>query len=154
MDGLVTVLTLIPVASSSAENQAPALSCLHLFRSLGSEFGLAICGAVLQGVLQVSIRHKVGVRDGITMDKDVLDEIADQVRKSLTVLDDLDPRTAKAVRESYGIAVLWCFVVCAMFFAGALVSAAFAKGKRIGDERDEGVEAAASANQRSDNEND
>ena len=79
------------------------------------------------------------------MDPDTLDDIADQVRKSLSVLDDLDSQTAGAVRASYGIAVQWCFVVCALFFTGALVSAAIMKERPIGDEKIPTEEAAEHA---------
>ena len=105
-------------------------------------------------MLQSSIRHKVGVRDGIVMDRKELDEIADQVRKSLTVLDDLDPRTANAVRESYALAVRWCFIACAVFFAGALTSATAVSDKRIGDYEDKEEEAGVPTRDRQDHDHD
>ena len=103
------------MASSSAADQPAALSCLHLFRSLGSEVGLALCGAAVQGVLQRSIRSR------LSGEVDV-DDLVDHVRKSLEFLNDVDPDLKEVIQQCYALAVRWCLGISAVFVLGTLIT--------------------------------
>ena len=113
------------MASAPPQLTPPALASLDLFRSLGAEVSLAVCGAVIQGVLRSSLlsslrspsRSKHGPRSEAE-----INGIIDQVRRSLSSLSDLDPHTQALVRDAYAGAVTWVLGICVVFCALALAA--------------------------------
>ena len=115
------------VAFASDIDQASALSCLHLFRSLGSEVGLALSGAIIQHVLQQSVYKRLSNK----MTESDADALVDRVRKSLEFLGTLEPDLSAIIRECYGVAVRWCLGLAALFAAGSFIACFAVKEKRI-----------------------
>ena len=116
-----TLTNLCTVATATPLDQAPALSCLHLFRSLGSEIGLALSGAIVQQVLRYSLHATLNPLDNPYPDLDI-DALVDQVRKSLEFLDQLDPPLKHIVRTCYSVAVRWCLIFCVVLAVGGLLT--------------------------------
>ncbi|KAL9099535.1 MAG: hypothetical protein Q9163_004983 [Psora crenata] len=115
------------MASASPVDQAPALSCLHLFRSLGSEFGLALSAATIQFTLQTAVPKAIS---GSMSAREVA-VVVERIRKSLEFLDTLEPDLKEVVRECYGVAVRWVLGLAAVFAGGSFVACIGIKEKRI-----------------------
>lgn len=103
------------MAQAGQDDQATAISCFHLFRSLGSEVGLALSGSIIQQVLdrklRIAFRGNADIRT-----------ILEQVRKSLGYIDTLEPETRELVRSCYGIAVRWSFAFSFLFATGSFLA--------------------------------
>ena len=113
------------VASAGPEHQAVAISCLMLFRSLGSEIGLALSTAVIQSVLRKELRSDLGA--GFETDS-----IAEQVRKSLDNISTLAPEVQGTVRHCYEAAVRWSFVLNLCCAAGAFLASLLIRERSLG----------------------
>ena len=116
------------MATASPADQPAALSCIHLFRALGSEVGLALSGAMVQAVLQIAMHNRLDSYDGPHFS---LDTVIEEVRKSLSFINDLDPWVQQQVRDSYSSAVQWCMGLCAVLAAGGFMACFWVKEKRI-----------------------
>ena len=116
------------MATASPADQPAAISCIHLFRALGSEVGLALSGALLQAVLQVAMHSRLDSYDGPHFS---LDTVIEEVRRSLSFINDLDPWVQQQVRDSYSSAVQWCMGLCAVLAAGGFLACFWVKEKRI-----------------------
>lgn len=125
--GSTTTLVAL-MATASPGDQPAAISCMHLFRALGSEVGLALSGALLQGVLQVAMHDRLDSYDGPHFS---LDTVIEEVRRSLSFISDLDPWVQQQVRDSYSLAVQWCMGLCAVLAAGGLLVCFWIREKRI-----------------------
>ncbi|KAL8792278.1 MAG: hypothetical protein Q9195_005157 [Heterodermia aff. obscurata] len=83
------------IANAAQEDQAIAIACSYLFRSLGSVLGLSLSATVVQQSLRNQLQEKL--RSG----KDAAN-IVKGVRESLDYLKTLDPVTRNIVRQCYG----------------------------------------------------
>lgn len=107
------------IANAAQEDQAIAIACSYLFRSLGSVLGLSLSATVVQQSLRNQLQEKL--RSG----KDAA-KIVKGVRESLDYLKTLDPVTRGIVRQCYGHATTAGFglMLCTLAF-GTLSSCEF-----------------------------
>lgn len=113
------------MASTSPKDQAVAISCLHLFRSLGSEIGLALSAAIVQGVLRKELNTELkGNAD--------VESIIEHVRESLEFLDGLEPDVRGAVRLCYEVAVRWSLCFGGLMAVGSLLGCLFMRERKLG----------------------
>ncbi len=118
------------MSHSSNEDQAVAISCLHLFRSLGSEVALALCGAIVQVVLRSSIFNAFSDKS-----EEEITTLVEHVRRSLDYIHTLDPGTQDIVRGCYGMAVRWCLVLSAGFAVGTFLACLAIREQSLGTHR-------------------
>lgn len=122
------------MAHSAPEDQASAISCLQLARALGSEVGLALGAATMQGILHAQLRlhMKMGPDEG-----DVVslvngeDDLIRHITQSLGHLDFLDPAARDVVQAAYDVALRWSFVLCLIFAVAAFCTSVPIREKRL-----------------------
>ena len=119
-------------AYSSHKDQATAIACLQLFRSLGSEIGLAASAATIQRVLRSQLWDALtdysttatptgpdNLGEGLGDVGDVINHVTD----SLGSIGFLPPRLQEVVKGCYRVAIGWSLVLCLAFaILGAVVS--------------------------------
>ncbi|KAK4692537.1 hypothetical protein P7C71_g4692, partial [Lecanoromycetidae sp. Uapishka_2] len=116
-----TLVALITVAGP--EHQAVAISCLHLFRSLGSEMGLALSAVVIQQVLGTKLHAILG-------DKPDASTLVKKLTQDLKYLNTLEPEIRGKARLAYEVAVRWSFVLCLCLATGSLFASLFIREKK------------------------
>ncbi|OAL34145.1 hypothetical protein AYO20_06600 [Fonsecaea nubica] len=104
--------------------QAVSTSTVYLFRSMGTVWGVAASSTLLQNILAQQLPSAL---EGIPNK----DELVDQIRHSVAVLDHLPPEVQSAARHVYYRALRYAYVANTAVAAVALVSAFFARGKSL-----------------------
>ncbi|KAK2742810.1 hypothetical protein FQN57_005101 [Myotisia sp. PD_48] len=126
-NGIGGTSTLVALISNAApEDQAVGISCLYLFRSLGSGIGISISATVIQARLRNYLYDRLnGMKD--------LEETIRKVRESLDYINQLpDPEVRRIVRECYEWAAQDSFFVVALFLIGAIFGAVWIRERRLG----------------------
>ena len=85
------------IANASMEDQAVAIACSYLFRSLGSVLGLALSATVVQQSLKTQLKSH------LQKGKEA-EQIVKKVRESLDYIKLLEPEVQGVVRNCYGVA--------------------------------------------------
>ena len=114
------------MAHSSPSDQAATLSSLHFFRSLGSEVGLALCGAIIQLVLSEKLPSALGR----SRSEGGIEGFVNGIRKSLDFIHTLPESQQEVVRRCYSLAIQAAFAVCAGLAGVAAVVVAAGIGGR------------------------
>ena len=109
---------LLAVMAADNEDQAVAISCLHLFCSLGSEISLALSTVVVQQYMHKTLQSSLG------------DDSLKKILQDLGYLDKLEPDIRDAVRRIYATAVRWSLVFDLCLAAGALMACSLMREKR------------------------
>ena len=124
--GTTTLIGLI--ANASHDDQAIAIACSYLFRSLGSVSGVSLSATVANQALRRSLANelpKLGLPKARAM------EIADGVRQSLAYVRGLKPDVRALVAECYARSMTAAFVLQIGFVAGAAISVWWIKEKAL-----------------------
>ncbi|OQU96190.1 hypothetical protein CLAIMM_02303 [Cladophialophora immunda] len=104
--------------------QAVSTSTVYLFRSMGTVWGVAASSTLLQNILAQQLPSAL---EGIPNK----DELVDQIRHSVAVLDRLPPDVQSAARHVYYRALKYAYIANTAVAAVALLSAFFARGKSL-----------------------
>jgi predicted MFS family arabinose efflux permease len=120
--GTSTLVALI--SNAQPEDQATAIGCMYLFRSLGSTIGISLSAAVIQESL------KEYLRQGLPAYLDV-EDIVKHVLRNLEFVKTLPVSTREIVAGCYEKATRWGFVGDAVLVTGALVAAAMVRERRL-----------------------
>jgi predicted MFS family arabinose efflux permease len=124
-NGLGVTSSLIAImANTTQSDQAIAIACSYLFRSMGSVFGVSLSATVVNNILRSTLAREL--KDGKDADK-----IADMVRKSLDSIRTLDPAVRITVRNCYDISTRFGFGASTALVSGAMMSAWFIKEARL-----------------------
>ena len=105
------------VANASQADQAIAIGCLYLFRSLGSVVGISISAAVIQQALRHQLQRTLRNETA----NNNLEDIIRHVRESLESIDLLEPKVQGIVRLCYEQATRWSFGIDFFLVIGAIV---------------------------------
>ncbi|KIX97486.1 uncharacterized protein Z520_06938 [Fonsecaea multimorphosa CBS 102226] len=104
--------------------QAVSTSTVYLFRSMGTVWGVAASSTLLQNILAQQLPSAL---EGVTNK----DDLIDQIRHSVAVLDRLPPDVQSAARHVYYRALKYAYMANTAVAAVALLSAFFARGKSL-----------------------
>jgi predicted MFS family arabinose efflux permease len=121
--GVTTTLTSL-IANGGYDDQAVAIACSYLFRSLGSVMGVSLCATAANQSLRASLKERLG------SGKDA-DKVAEKVRQSLEFIKTLEPGIRDIVRECYAKSTQAAFSVGIVLVLGSAISAWFVKEKRL-----------------------
>lgn len=116
------------VANASHADQAIAIACSYLFRSLGSVFGVSMCATAFNQTLRKSLQS------ALNGDKDA-EEIAERVRASLSYLRGLDSHLRDVVKDCYGQAARAALGVSIGLAMGSALLAWLIKEKSLEDRK-------------------
>lgn len=124
-NGLGVTSSLVAImANTTQHDQAMAIACSYLFRSMGSVFGVSLSATAVNGMLRSTLAHSL--KNGQDANK-----IADMVRKSLDSIKTLDPAIVKIVRHCYAISTRVGFGASTALVSGAMISAWFIKEAKL-----------------------
>ncbi|OAP55700.1 hypothetical protein AYL99_09852 [Fonsecaea erecta] len=104
--------------------QAVSTSTVYLFRSMGTVWGVAASSTLLQNILAQQLPSALGEIPN-------RDELVDQIRHSVAVLDRLPPDVQSAARQVYYRGLKYAYIANTAVAAIALLSAFFARGKSL-----------------------
>jgi hypothetical protein len=121
--GVTTTLTAL-IANAGYEDQAVAIACSYLFRSLGSVMGVSLCATAANQSLRASLKVKLGSGEDA-------DRIAKKVRQSLEFIKTLEPGVREIVRECYAKSTRAAFSVGILLVMGSAFSAWWIREKRL-----------------------
>jgi predicted MFS family arabinose efflux permease len=121
--GVTTTLTGL-LANANYDDQAVAIACSYLFRSLGSVLGVSLCAAAANQALRESLKEQLG------SGKDA-DRIAEKVRQSLEFIKTLEPGMRAIVINCYSKSTHAAFAVGIALVLGSAISAWFVREKRL-----------------------
>jgi predicted MFS family arabinose efflux permease len=121
--GVTTTLTGL-LANAGYDDQAVAIACSYLFRSLGSVMGVSLCATAANQYLRASLKKQLG--NG----KDA-DTITEKVRQSLEFIKTLEPGTRIIVRNCYARSTRAAFSVGIILVLGSAFAAWFVREKRL-----------------------
>lgn len=117
------------VANASRDDQALAIACSYLFRSLGSVFGISLSATVANTVLRSQLERRLPSNgDG---DAGQAREIGRRIRESLAYIRTLEPQVQAIVRTCYAGATHAAFGLQAIIAVGAAVAAWFIVEKKL-----------------------
>ena len=118
-NGISVTTTLVAlIANVSAADSAMVTACSYLFRSLGSVVGLSVASAIVQENLQAQLAQRVDPGD--------VDRFLRHMQRSLDYVENLPPKEAAFVRESYQRAIQIGFGFCmAVLLAAWICSCKF-----------------------------
>ena len=120
----VTTSLIALISNASPADQAVTTACSYLFRTLGSVVGLSVTSTLIQQSLRSFLR------EALSGNKDI-DEIVNNVRRSLDYVKELDPRTQRIVREGYGDAITRGFGLTIGIVFCATIASAFIREKKL-----------------------
>ncbi|TVY57612.1 putative transporter [Lachnellula cervina] len=112
------------LAAFDHSQQAVSTSMVYLFRSLGTVWGVAASSAIIQNVLSSQLPLALS---GVPNKEQIIDEI----RHSITVLDTLPVEIQSIARHIYYNALVHSFQVSTAVGAIAFISAFFARGGNL-----------------------
>ncbi|KAK4984122.1 hypothetical protein LTR50_006809 [Elasticomyces elasticus] len=124
----VTTSLIALIANASREDQAVAIACSYLFRSLGSVFGISISASVTNQVLRSALESELPSAGRSAADAA---EIAQRVRQSLAYLRQLEPGVRALVADCFARATRAAFALEIGLVAGAAISAWFIREKAL-----------------------
>jgi hypothetical protein len=112
------------IANSPKEDTSTATALYFSVRNLGSVVGVSATSSTIQLVLR-----KLLVAELQNFDIDV-DEVINEVRRSLDSLRDLDPKVTAIVRQCYGLAINKGYLLILALAAGAMLAGFTLRGGR------------------------
>ncbi|TVY91668.1 putative transporter [Lachnellula willkommii] len=112
------------LAAFDHSQQAVSTSMVYLFRSLGTVWGVAASSAIIQNVLSSQLPLALS---GVPNKEQIIDEI----RHSVTVLDTLPVEIQSIARHIYYKALVYSFQASTAVGAIAFISAFFARGGNL-----------------------
>lgn len=111
----ITVSLIALLSSSPMPDQAITTACSYLFRSLGSVVGLSVQAALLQNMLRLTLRKRLGSGGDAQ-------RLAQRIRDSLDFVKTLDPLTRDVVRSAYRDSAVAVFALIVALAALALLA--------------------------------
>ncbi|KAL9630555.1 MAG: hypothetical protein Q9164_006353 [Protoblastenia rupestris] len=112
------------IANASPEDQAIATACSYLFRSLGSVVGLSIAATVVQQSLRIQLENQLNSEGDA-------ESLVKHIRESLGYVKSLSPEVQVIVRQCYGSAIRYGFVVMLSLACCAAISSWFIREKKL-----------------------
>ena len=111
---LTTNMTAL-IASASREDQATAIACGYLSRSLGNVVGLSLAATIVQQSLRLQLQAH------LDQGKE-RESIVKNVRESLKYISTLEPGLQEIVIKCYGSATRHSFIFAFVLESGAMIS--------------------------------
>ncbi|KAH8812130.1 major facilitator superfamily domain-containing protein [Xylogone sp. PMI_703] len=112
------------IAAFDHSEQAVSTSIVYLFRSMGTVWGVAASSTIIQNVLASQLPIALS-------DVENKEKIIDDIRHSVTILQDLPSEVQSIARQVYFEALRYGFIGTTIIGAIALISAFFARGKSL-----------------------
>ncbi|KAK5676462.1 hypothetical protein LTS10_010762 [Elasticomyces elasticus] len=116
------------IANASRDDQAIAIACSYLFRSLGSVFGISMSATVANQALRKSLASEL---PSLGLPESEAIEIAEKVRQSLAYLKELKPDVRAVVAHCYAQSTSAAFALQIGLVTGAAISAWFIREKAL-----------------------
>ena len=122
--GSVTTTLISTLANSEPSEQAVAVACTYLFRTLGSIIGITLASTVVQQMLRTLLKERL--ESGHEAERIVM-----KVRESLEYIKVLDPKTREIVVRCYQKATNAAFGLAVGFAIMGLVSSFWIKESKL-----------------------
>ncbi|KAK7470835.1 hypothetical protein VKT23_002252 [Stygiomarasmius scandens] len=118
MAGLITTTLIAMIAGVLKQDMAVATGITYLFRTTGQVLGVALSGAILQGVLLQKLRSRIEGPGSA--------QLIEKIRHSTEIIPHLNPEQRTAAIDSYAdalrvvficqaawnfLSLLWCFFI-------------------------------------------